>query len=400
MTPESSRRTTPESSGRRAVRLGAVKWANWAKGSQFMRTMPVRSQVLFFVGTFFLFVPTGLLTDVSAMGRTPVLRLAVSTLIAGGATIAYVLVARHRQSWIPLLLVVHIGGMTLLNRLLGPLGPQLSYDALQSRLGIDVVIVVLSLVASFMVLSRFVRVEAGRYGRLRAEVDLARQIHRVLVPPLARRGGGIEVRGLSLASGDVGGDLVDVVDNADGWTAYVVDVSGHGVGSGLLMGMVKSAARVALRGGTALGPLLTLLNRVIFDLKNPAMYATFAGLQSRGGAIGFAVAAHAPILRHRAGTGVIEELTMTQLPIAMFEDTQFAATPLEACAGDLFVILTDGLTEVFDRAQREFGLDRMKAIVAAHADGPLDILERRIVDAARAHGPQLDDQSLLLVRIL
>jgi len=42
----------------------------------------------------------------------------------------------------------------------------------------------------------------------------------------------------------------------------------------------------------------------------------------------------------------------------------------------------------------------MKAIVAAHADGPLDILERRIVDAARAHGPQLDDQSLLLVRIL
>ena len=95
-----------------------------------MRTMPVRSQLLFFIGTFFLFVPTGLLTDVSAMGRTPVPRLIASTLIAGGATIAYVLVARHRQSWIPLLLVVHIGGMTLLNRVLGPLGPQLDYEAL------------------------------------------------------------------------------------------------------------------------------------------------------------------------------------------------------------------------------------------------------------------------------
>ena len=52
------------------------------------------------------------------------------------------------------------------------------------------------------------------------------------------------------------------------------------------------------------------------------MYATFAGLQWRDGALSFA--------RRRArcrscGTGaarrVVEELTMTQLPIAMFEDT-------------------------------------------------------------------------------
>ena len=91
---------------------------------------------------------------------------------------------------------------------------------------------------------------------------------------------------------------------------------------------------------------------------------------------------------------------MTQLPIAMFEETQFAATPLDARPGDLFVILTDGLTEVFDGAEREFGLERMKAIVAAHAASPLESLEQRILEAVRGHGPQLDDQSLLLVRIL
>ena len=175
---------------------------------------------------------------------------------------------------------------------------------------------------------------------------------------------------------------------------------GHGVGSGLLMAMVKSAARVALRGGTELGALLTVLNAVIFDLKSPAMYATFAGLQSRGGTLSFAVAAHLPILRHRPGSGTIDELTMTQLPIAMFEDTQFTATPLAAQPGDLFVILTDGLTEVFDSRDRELGLERMKAIVGAHGDGPLETLERQLFDAVRSHGTQLDDQSLLLVRVL
>jgi serine phosphatase RsbU (regulator of sigma subunit) len=64
------------------------------------------------------------------------------------------------------------------------------------------------------------------------------------------------------------------------------------------------------------------------------------------------------------------------------------------------VILTDGLTEVFDRREQEFGLERMKALIVAHADGPLEMLERRILDAVRGHGAQQDDQSLLLVRIL
>jgi serine phosphatase RsbU (regulator of sigma subunit) len=179
----------------------------------------------------------------------------------------------------------------------------------------------------------------------------------------------------------------------------VVDVSGHGVGSGLLMGMVKSAARVALRSDTELGALLTLLNAVVHDLKSPAMYATFAGLQWRDGVLSFAVAAHVPVLRHRRGSAAIEELSMTQLPIAMFPDTTYQATPLETAPGDLFVILTDGLTEVFDRREQELGLERMKALVAEHGDGPLDVLERRILEAARGHGTQLDDQSLLLVRV-
>jgi serine phosphatase RsbU (regulator of sigma subunit) len=130
------------------------------------------------------------------------------------------------------------------------------------------------------------------------------------------------------------------------------------------------------------------------------MYATFAGLQWRDGVLSFATAAHLPILRRRRGSATVEELSMTQLPVAMFPDTAYTATPIDAAPGDLFVILTDGLTEVFDRREQEFGMERMKAIIVAHADGPLEMLERQILEAARGHGAQLDDQSLLLVRVL
>jgi len=164
--------------------------------------------------------------------------------------------------------------------------------------------------------------------------------------------------------------------------------------------MVKSAARVALGGGASLGPLLTLLNRVLFDLKSPTMFATFAGVQSTGkGEIELTVAGHLPILRRRAGSPAVEELTMRQLPIAMFAETTYEATRLAIAPGDLFVILTDGLTEVANPKDQELGLERLKALVAAHGDAPLETIERQLLGAARGHGPQLDDQSLLLVRV-
>lgn len=374
--------------------------SRWTTG-YLLRTMPARSQILFFVGTFFLFLPTGLLQDVGALGRMPTAQLVVSSILAGIATPIYVVAARQGGRWIPLIILAHIGGWMLLTRALGPPGPELSHEALRARLGADVGISVISLTLSFIVLTAFIRVEGRRYGRLRAEVDLAQEIHRVLVPSLSVRLPQVEVRGRSVASGDVGGDLVDVVQTDGRWTAYAVDVSGHGVASGLLMGMVKSAARVSLGGGAQLGPLLTLLNRVLFDLKSPTMFATFAGIQSAdGGGLAFTLAGHLPILRRRAAVRAVDELSMAQLPIAMFADTAYEASPIDAAPGDLFVILTDGLTEVTNGKDEEIGLEGLKALVAAHGDEPLESLERRIFDAVGNHGPQLDDQSLLLVRVV
>jgi sigma-B regulation protein RsbU (phosphoserine phosphatase) len=363
--------------------------------------MPARSQALFLAGTFLLFLPAGLLSDIAALGAKPLSRLVLTSLMSGGIAVAYMLITRYRVRWLPILVVAHVAASATLGSTLPAMGAPLAGAALERRLTIDVQLVTLSLVASFILLSIFIRLEGTRLGRLRAEVELAQRMHRVLVPPIDRRLPGLEIRGASAASGEVGGDLVDVVVTPHGWTAYVVDVSGHGVASGLLMGMVKSAARVALGGGARLAPLLTLLNRVLFDLKSPTMFATFAGIQSAdGGTLAFTLAGHLPILWRRAATRDVSRLTMSQLPIAMFDDTAYEATPIDATPGDLFVILTDGLTEVTNGKDEELGLERLEALVAAHGDEPLAALERRIFDAVRAHGPQLDDQSLLLVRVV
>ena len=75
---------------------------------------------------------------------------------------------------------------------------------------------------------------------------MAGEIHRSLVPARHETIGNIELFGTSIPSSEVGGDLFDIVQSDGSWHAYVADISGHGVASGILMSMTKSAAFMQL----------------------------------------------------------------------------------------------------------------------------------------------------------
>jgi serine phosphatase RsbU (regulator of sigma subunit) len=370
----------------------------WSRGRELWQSVPLASYVIFIAGIFFMFLPVGLLGDISGLGSEPPRRLLVEMLVSGGLAVAYVLGAR-RPKWLFAVIAIHILVVTEFERFLPARTAALAGEALQRRLRNDTNIVVVALTASFILLSHFVRREGSRYIRAHTEIALARDIHRLLVPPITRRIGLFEFQGISVPSGDVGGDLIDVVESDGHWIGYAADVSGHGVGAGLLMGMVKSAARTQLQAPQPIDRLLNSLNLILFDLKKPGMFVTFAGIQFDGGLeLQFSVAGNLPILHYRRATSMLDELTIRQVPLAMFDGRSFSASRIACEPGDLFVILTDGLTEVFDANDREFGLDRVKMLVREHAAAPLHDLQEVVLAAARAHGRQLDDQTLLLIR--
>jgi serine phosphatase RsbU (regulator of sigma subunit) len=151
------------------------------------------------------------------------------------------------------------------------------------------------------------------------------------------------------------------------------------------------------RGGGGIGPLLEDVHAVLMPLKPSATFVTVACV--RGGVddcLECAVAGHLPILRVR--NGKVEEVTEPQLALGMFDGATFGSKTIEAQPGDLFALLTDGIVEVFDGENRELGLDWAKQVLAADHDRPLAAIADRLFGGARAHGPQLDDQTLLLIR--
>jgi serine phosphatase RsbU (regulator of sigma subunit) len=136
---------------------------------------------------------------------------------------------------------------------------------------------------------------------------------------------------------------------------------------------------------------------VLIPLKQSNMFVTVACVRSDGrDTLECAVAGHLPIVRIRGG--VPEEVTTPQLAVGMFDAVDFQASIVECRCGDLLVLMTDGITEVYDSEQRELGFEHAKQLAAAHSTQPLAEIAERLVTAARAHGAQLDDQTVLLIR--
>ena len=68
---------------------------------------------------------------------------------------------------------------------------------------------------------------------------------------------------------------------------------------------------------------------------------------------------------------------------------------------DIIALYSDGITEATDRSDEAFGLERLKALIAAHADLParalLDLVFHRVEAFSARPRPQ-DDQTMVVIR--
>jgi hypothetical protein len=357
-----------------------------------VQVLPARQLLPFWLAIGLTFAAFGFLIDVTARGRAAPLTLALNVLFSGALAVAYAWtgMTRRRRAFAATM-VVHFGYAVLASRVWRGLPA-----APPNRLFIDGIGAMATLMGGYSLFIHFINSSASRYLRVRTEIELARDIHRGLVPPIDRRIGDVEFYGCSYASGEVGGDLVDVVEQGNGWLGYVADVSGHGVASGVVMGMFKSALRARLLSGAGLAALLGDLNAVLMPLKPATSFITVAAVRSCGAGLECAVAGHHPVLRVRGAE--VDAITPPQLAVGMFPDATFEANAVEWQPGDLLALVTDGLLEVFDTQDRELGLAWATQVLAEHRDRPLADIAERLLAGARAHGPQLDDQTILLIR--
>lgn len=377
--------------------------------ASYWRSVPVKSIVVFLLGVFLLFSTTGFASDIGDMGRQTRLRFLLSVLVSGLFPVGYAFLGftLRKQWWkgIVPLSVVHFFVMLLLANAL-PISPQATQfgtaevSALDRRLTQDGLAIMAAVALGYACFLYVSITEFRRYFRVHAEMELAREIHRVLVPGIETRVGGFEFYGRSSPSGEVGGDLIDFTGTADHWVAYVADVSGHGVAPGVVMGMVKSAGRMLLSSGDDPERLMHRLNEVLYPLKKPEMFVTFCYVAKKGDGLHAGLAGHPAILQVCARTSEVKRWECPNMPLGIVPGGEFTSSEIGAESGDLFALYTDGLLETANAKGEEFGITRLSEELRKHSKQPLGAICQAVQQSVARHGAQFDDQSLLLIRQL
>lgn len=369
------------------------------------------------LGVFAVFAPIGVLFAMINQPPGTWSAGVVSAVYSGAVALGWAYAFATRRYW--LLAIVVPVSFLLPGWVFPPLARMGAFDLGMSvpHFARALTLAILSIVlisVGFIFMVRHIRDRERGQAMARAELDLARRMHETLVPRIELNRGGVTIVAESRPSETMGGDLIDVVERAGEIDVYVADVSGHGVGAGIVMGMLKSALRMRLLSPAPLDVIARDLNCVLAGLVPTGTFATFACVRLRtpgdvgdageaGGPIAFeyAIAGHLPILHVLSGAPAgrrVRELANECLPLGIEPEENFTAGRGVLGPGESLVLMTDGLTEVQDGGGRELGLSGVKTVTDAQAGAGAKAVFDAVFRAASTHGTQRDDQTLLIIR--
>ena len=264
--------------------------------------------------------------------------------------------------------------------------------------------------SAFALFNQAIYLEAGEKHAMDHDLQIAREIQKILLPSDPPDLPGFEISGLNLPARTLSGDYFDYLAIDDDHLGIAIaDVSGKGVPASLIMAMCRSALRSLSRSEHSPSAVLKAVNRHLYPDMKEDMFISMAYIvinRITGEAV-LARAGHdAPLMYRENGTEV-ERLNPKGMAVGIDSGGVFdrfcTDFPFRFGQGDLLLLYTDGLTEALDAAGDEFGVERLcQELQQSARDGAGETLRRlaRSVQTFSAGRPQHDDITLIALRRL
>ncbi len=240
------------------------------------------------------------------------------------------------------------------------------------------------------------------HKKLHFELELARKVQRALMPRPPRPRGNLRVAVKYTPANQLGGDVYDFYrldENRLG--VLVADVSGHGVNSAMLSGMVK-----ALGAGLSIavmepGELLAGLDIALEQYFPEGYFCTgfYIIVDEETGLIRYAGVGHPPAIVIGPNGSRLLNSNPGLLGVGMVDGTSGDVDRL--VPGESLIVYTDGLPDAMDPADVLFGEERLKVLLQSlHGDDPSTILDQ-VELAVNKHtfpGSAADDINMIVIQ--
>jgi serine phosphatase RsbU (regulator of sigma subunit) len=235
---------------------------------------------------------------------------------------------------------------------------------------------------------------------------LAGEIQQALLPPVESQVPGyFHIAHRYQPMGQVSGDFFHRLELApDKVGLFVCDVMGHGVRSAFITAMLRALIQEMHHLGGQPGALLAQINeelKTILQRIDSPLYATaIYAVVEAGGRVTFACAGHPDSLLLRPGLPVknVPPAPGTKGPaLGMHAGAAYGQTEFQMQRGERLLLFTDGLCEIFNEQEQEFGREQLAQSAHANAAKPLQqVLDGMLADALGfASGKFQDDVCLV-----
>ncbi len=224
-------------------------------------------------------------------------------------------------------------------------------------------------------------------SRIRARIDVGREIQKMLLPsPIAQPAWG-EVAALNHPADQMSGDIYDVqLDSAGRLVVSLADVAGKGVPAAFVTAILQSSFRQNLAMHEDLAVVLQNVNLAL-EASSPAdCFATMLVLRfaADGRSYELANAGHHPPLWWKSDGTVGAPAHGASVPLGIIPDYQVSVSRHDAADLRGLLLFSDGIVECQSASRQDYGMERLQQRLAEMHDAGAAAIAGAIANDVRS----------------
>ncbi|MCX7735358.1 MAG: SpoIIE family protein phosphatase [Candidatus Kapabacteria bacterium] len=245
--------------------------------------------------------------------------------------------------------------------------------------------------------------------RIKHELEIARKIQLASLPNSIPNIEGLDIAGISLPAYEVGGDFYDFLNGKPNEITVIIgDVSGKGTSAALYMSKVQGIIRTLNEFDNTPKKLLEKTNHLMCKYleKNFFISAMSAKISLENKNIAIARAGHTPLYYFNSRLNSIEKITGKGMVLGLSKDSLFdeslEETSFHFNKDDIFLFITDGVTDARNKNDMEFGEENLTSILLESHNLDASNIRNKIIKAVKdfsGNTNQFDDMTVVVVKV-
>ena len=239
-------------------------------------------------------------------------------------------------------------------------------------------------------------------ARKSKELEEARQLQLSMLPESVPQLPNVEISVYMKTATEVGGDYYDFTVSSDGTLNIAFgDATGHGMQSGTLVSMMK-ALFTSEAARQDIPQFFVHSSNAIKQIRLGRLMMAFTLLRIQNHSFQLCSAGMPPVYIYRAQSKTVEEYDLQGMPLGALKDFDYQIKTGKLGEGDCILLLSDGLPELKNLKDEQFGYMLVQKVLVEEAESKPDQVINKLINKGEewlADQPLDDDITIMAIKV-